>query len=240
MWLYASRRLALTTPTLIVAVVLIAFIIFDTKADRPNLEGEWLNTIPNQSITSGEAFSTWLLGLVRGDLGMSVWRDVSVVELIVSHLYVTLELLFLSLFVAYAIALPVSFYLSNKQVTLHKNIAHVVSLFALSFPIVSAAIGILALNVLGGSRWPGGFIWPEYDLYGNLSSLLLPVIALALPFALIQIPHILAIRMGEMASQARLPRVRPWFRGNTRVRGMASRMPFYPSGAILASKLVCS
>src|SRR5690606_29732819 len=69
---------------------------------------------------------------------------------------------------------------------------------------VCVAVALLVWS-LTQTAWPIGFIELRQDLFGNLRSLLLPVLALALPFAAIQIPSIHAIRMGEMHALARLP-----------------------------------
>jgi peptide/nickel transport system permease protein len=202
MWLYALRRVAFAIPSMIVAVVLVAFVSLQIPANPADSAREGAG--PGRSEANGEAFSTWFSGLLSGDLGLSLLSNQPVSEIIAKRYPITLELLLLSLFVAYAIALPASLLLSRKQISLDSSIARMVGFFGLALPAVCVAVALLVWS-LTQTAWPIGFIELRQDLFGNLRSLLLPVLALALPFAAIQIPSIHAIRMGEMHALARLP-----------------------------------
>lgn len=204
MLLYTVRRIALALPTLLVTLVLLAFLSLQVLADPIDTSAELAGPSLGPPGSNDGAFSTWLSALLRGDLGLSLRTNQPVSEIIAKRYPITLELLLLSIIVAYVIALPISFFLSRKQVSLDHSIARLLGLFALSLPAVCVAVAVLAWS-FSKPTVPIGFIELGQDLAGNLRSLLLPVLTLALPFAAIQIPNIHAIRMGEMASQARLP-----------------------------------
>lgn len=204
MWLYALRRLALAVPSLLIALIFIAFVSFQFQPNSADQAVEWAGSeqIPREA--TRDAFSAWFSSLLRGDLGTSLLSNQPVTEILAKRLPMTLELLLLAFFLAFAIALPASLLLSRKQVSLDHSIARLLGLFGWSLPAVCVAVVLLAWGI-SKTAWPLGFIAPEQDLFGNLRSLLLPVLALALPFAAIQIPTIQAIRMGEMSSQGQLP-----------------------------------
>lgn len=204
MWSYALRRLALAVPSLLLALVLIAFVSFQFQSNPVTQAVEWAGSerIPKQD-TEG-VFAAWFSGLLRGNLGTSLLSNQPVTEIIAKRLPMTLELLLFSLFLAFVIALPASLLLSRKQVSLDHSMVRLVGLFAWSLPAVCVAVVLLAWGI-SKTAWPISFIPLDRGLFDNLHSLLLPVLALALPFAAIQIPTIHAIRMGEMYSQGQLP-----------------------------------
>ncbi|MCO5220729.1 MAG: ABC transporter permease [Thermomicrobiales bacterium] len=129
-------------------------------------------------------FWTWASGILQGDFGTS-WRlGVSVRSLIWSRLPVTLELAFLSLIVALAIALPAGIISALRRGTAVDAGVRAVSLLGLSLP----EFWLGTLFVLLSSRYFGWSPAARYvpfreDPVQNLASMAFPALTLGLVLA---------------------------------------------------------
>lgn len=129
-------------------------------------------------------YLSWLTGVLRGDLGVSLRHGRPVATLIAERLPVTLSLAILSLAPAVLLAVPLGILAATHQ---HSALDYGVLLLAQAgLALPSFWIGILLILLFALSwRWlpSGGYVpWGESPL-GALRSLAMPILALGLPVA---------------------------------------------------------
>ncbi len=146
-------------------------------------------------------YLSWLGGVLRGDLGVSLRHGRPVTTLIAGRLPVTLSLAILSLALAVLVAVPLGVLASVRQ---HSALDYGVLVFAQAgLALPSFWIGILLILLFALSwRWlpSGGYVpWGENPL-GALRSLAMPVLALGLPVAGVLARLVRASMLEELAS----------------------------------------
>ena len=124
-------------------------------------------------------YLAWLGQVVRGDLGQSIRTNQPVTELILQKLPVTVELAFLSMLIALAIALPIGVLSAVRKNT---AIDHVGTLFALSgLSLPNFWLGIM-LILLFSVQWnllpASGYVEFSRDPLGNLQRMIMPAFVL--------------------------------------------------------------
>lgn len=129
-------------------------------------------------------YLSWLTGVLRGDLGVSLRHGRPVANLIAERLPVTLSLAILSLAPAVLLAVPLGILAATHQ---HSALDYGVLLLAQAgLALPSFWIGILLILLFALSwRWlpSGGYVpWGESPLEA-LRSLAMPILALGLPVA---------------------------------------------------------
>ena len=129
-------------------------------------------------------YLSWLSGMLRGNLGVSLRHGRPVATLIAERLPVTLSLATMSLALAVLLAVPLGVLAAIRQ---HSALDYGVLVFAQAgLALPSFWIGILLILLFALSlRWlpSGGYVpWGESPL-GALRSLAMPVLALGLPVA---------------------------------------------------------
>ena len=128
----------------------------------------------------------WLGGLVTGHLGTSHTYAVSVGELVVARLAITLPLAFLSIVISTALAVPLGMFAATR----HNRIGDygVMGFSQLGMAVPNFWFGILLVLLFAvklGWFPAGGFPGWEAGVGAGLWALLLPAVALALPEAAI-------------------------------------------------------
>ncbi len=146
-------------------------------------------------------YLSWLGGVLRGDLGVSLRHGRPVAALIAERLPVTLSLATLSLILAVLLAVPLGVLAAVRQ---HSALDYGVLVFAQAgLALPSFWIGILLILFFALSlRWlpSGGYVpWGENPL-GALRSLAMPVLALGLPVAGVLARLVRASMLEELAS----------------------------------------
>ena len=145
-------------------------------------------------------YLSWLSGVLRGNLGVSLRHGRPVATLIAERLPVTLSLAILSLALAVILAVPLGVLAAIRQ---HSALDYGVLVFAQAgLALPSFWIGILLILLFALSlRWlpSGGYVpWAENPL-AALRSLTMPVLALGLPVAGVLARLVRASMLEELA-----------------------------------------
>jgi peptide/nickel transport system permease protein len=145
-------------------------------------------------------YLSWLSGVLRGDLGVSLRHGRPVAALIAERLPVTLSLAILSLALAVLLAVPLGILAAVRQ---HSALDYGVLVFAQAgLALPSFWVGILLILLFALSwRWlpSGGYVpWGQSPL-GALRSLAMPVLALGLPVAGVLARLVRASMLEELA-----------------------------------------
>jgi oligopeptide transport system permease protein len=181
---YAARRLAALPLTLFIIVTLAFAVVrsapggpFDAEQSLPPQVKANLERAYGLDQPLALQYARYLRGVVHGDFGPSLrYRDLSVRELIVQGLPVSLTLGFCALIVALAVGLPLGILAARRR---GSALDHgIMGLAVLGVALPSFVIGPVLVLVFGlllhwlpVAGWQGG----------NPTYLILPVITLALP-----------------------------------------------------------
>ena len=129
-----------------------------------------------------QQYAGWLGGILRGDLGTSIWTGQPVSKEIFSRLPVTLEITLLALLFALLVSFPLGILAAQARGTWGDTFVRILSIIGLTLP--SFWVGVLLLYFVS-VRFPGfpaiGYVPFAEDPVGNLARLSLPVIAVSLP-----------------------------------------------------------
>lgn len=191
---YCVQRLILVIPTLL-GVSIVVFAMLRLIPGDPVLTMLGAADVSQDVITAERArlgldkpiyvqFGLWLWGVVRGDLGLSLWTGHPVSNEIAIRFALSLEVAIMATILAVAIALPLGVLAAVFKNTL---IDHVVRVFAISgLAIPSFWIGMLMiLTLLVAFSWtpPLTFAPLFVDPGKNIAKLIWPALAVAYRFA---------------------------------------------------------
>ncbi|GHF42664.1 peptide/nickel transport system permease protein [Deinococcus metalli] len=127
-------------------------------------------------------YGGWLAGVLRGDLGKSVWTGAPISQEILARLPVTLELTVLPLLLASVLAVPLGLLTASWR---NSGVERTIRFFTIAGITTPAFwLGTLFIYVafVVAPDWATiGYVPFTTDPLGHVSRLVLPVIALALP-----------------------------------------------------------
>jgi peptide/nickel transport system permease protein len=130
-------------------------------------------------------YGSWLLDVVRGNLGISVTYGKPVLEVLLECFPLTLELALLSMLIALGIGLPAGIFAATRNNTASDLLVRVLAMLGQSTP--SFVVGLLAIYLLsaGFGVLPsmGEYIGLLQDPWRNLGQMILPALTLGLAFA---------------------------------------------------------
>jgi peptide/nickel transport system permease protein len=128
-----------------------------------------------------ERYVSWLLRLLHGDLGVTLFSQQSVAGLLIERAAVTFELAILALGLALIVAIPVALFTAMRTGGIVDGILRGVSSVILSIPsfvIVVMFSFLFAIEL----RWfpAGGWVSPLQDVPTNLHYAIMPVLCLGI------------------------------------------------------------
>jgi peptide/nickel transport system permease protein len=127
-------------------------------------------------------YLAWIGGVLRGDLGVSLWTRKPVTEEILVHAWPTLQLTVLALAIGVGLALPLGVLMARLRGRGWDVALQVGSVAGLTIPSFWLGIMmILALTALAPELQVLGYVPFAEDPLGNIARLALPAFALALP-----------------------------------------------------------
>jgi peptide/nickel transport system permease protein len=193
-WIAARKLLGLVA-TLVVAAAII-FIALDLLPGDPARFILGVNATPD-SIAALQAqmgldqpawqrFFGWLLGMLKGDFGISYAQKLPVLGLIAERLAVTLPLTLIAMVLSAAIGLPLGLLAARKRGSFADTA--LMGFAQLGVAVPNFWFGMLLVLLFSVTlHWlpSGGFVQWGDSFVGALASLVLPSIALALPQAAI-------------------------------------------------------
>ena len=129
-------------------------------------------------------FLYWLNDILHGDLGISYINQQSVFSLILEKLPATLQLALFAMVLGSLIGVPAGLIAALKQDSWFDLFVRTIGLLGFSIPRYWLAILLVILFSLT-LRWipPAGYVPLSKSLSGNLRTVILPTVTLALPIA---------------------------------------------------------
>jgi peptide/nickel transport system permease protein len=167
-----------------------------------------------------EQYLTWIGGLLTGDLGKSIRTSRPILPDILTRLPVTLQLATMAMCLSLLFALPLGVLSAVRRDTRSDSFIRVLGLIGLSIPnFWLATMMILAASTYARGVLPtSGFTPVTQDFLGNLRSMLLPSIALAVAN--------MAILM-RMTRSSMLEVLRQEYVNTARSKGLVERVVIY-------------
>jgi peptide/nickel transport system permease protein len=192
MWKYIVKRFLLTIPTLL-GVAILAFALLRIVpgdvvearyvgggqgqfVDKALMEAERAKLGLDQPLW--KQFTTWVWGLMRLDLGVSMWTGAPITEEIKLRFALSLQLALMATVVATVLALPLGIIAALRQDTWIDYVIRVFSIAGLAMP--SFWLGILIiLGFLVVFRWLPPMEYTPFwvDPWKNLAQLTWPALA---------------------------------------------------------------
>jgi len=189
---YVIRRLLLIIPTLFVATLIIFFMLRLIPGDViDQMVGEH-GAVTGMDRAAVERalgldrpvhvqYAKWISGIVRGDLGNSLWKQTPVTREILARLPVTLELGILAIIVALIIALPIGVYSAIRQDTAGDYIGRSFSILCLAVPGFWLGTMVMVFPPLWWGWSPPIMLIPfGEDPLGNLGQFIIPAVLMGL------------------------------------------------------------
>ena len=137
----------------------------------------------------------WLGNVLQGDLGHGIHSGEPTLDVILSRLPVTIELIVLTQLLALALAIPLGIWSAYRRGSAVDHGTLMACLALLSTPAFVLALGLIYIFALHLQWLPAtGYVPLGESLAGNLQSMVLPVVSLAL----IEVPVYLRLLRSEM------------------------------------------
>ena len=191
---YALRRLGLFIPTLILTTLIVFVLFFLVPGDAALviLTGEeGAGAVTDEDIARMRhelgldrpihvQYGSWIWGILRGDLGTSIWYQTPVVDEIKDKFAVTLELSIFGIAMAFVMAVPLGIISAVKQDSWPDYVSRIVSLVGIALP--TFWLSILMVYFLAYTfNWlpPLGYATLWEDPLLNLEQLFFPALAIA-------------------------------------------------------------
>ena len=191
---YALRRIGLFIPTLILTTLIVFVLFFLVPGDAAMviLTGEeGAGAVTQEDIDRMRhelgldrpihiQYASWIWGILRGDLGTSIWYQTPVVDELKDKFAVTLELAIFGIAMAFVMAIPLGIISAVKQDTWPDYVSRFLSLVGIALP--TFWLSILMVYFLAYTfNWlpPLGYATLWEDPFLNLEQLFFPALAIA-------------------------------------------------------------
>ncbi len=191
---YAVKRVGLFIPTMFLTTVLVFVLFFLVPGDAALFiltgeEGAGAVTDADLDQLREELglnrpihvqYGSWVWGVLRGDLGTSIWFKTPVVDELKDKFAVTLQLSVMAIVMAFVVAVPLGMLSAVRQDTWPDYLSRSFTLFGIALPTFWLAI-LIIYALAYGFDWlpPLGYatLWENPLL--NLEQLIFPAFAIA-------------------------------------------------------------
>ena len=195
MWQYATRRVALFIPTILLATMMVFALFWIVPGDAAMMiltgedgEGGRVTTEELENLRADLGldrpiyvqYADWLWNIMNGDFGTSLWYRSPVIDELKERFPVTLELAVLAMVMAFVAAVPLGIISAVKQDTKIDYVSRIFALIGIAMP--TFWIGILMVYGLAyffGWLPPLGYASLWGDPGTNIQQLFFPALALA-------------------------------------------------------------
>ena len=191
---YALRRIGLFIPTLILTTLIVFVLFFLVPGDAALviLTGEeGAGAVTQEDIDRMRhelgldrpihiQYGSWMWGILRGDLGTSIWYQTPVIDELKDKFAVTLELAIFGIAMAFVMAIPLGIISAVKQDAWPDYVSRFLSLVGIALP--TFWLSILMVYFLAYTfNWlpPLGYATLWEDPFLNLEQLFFPALAIA-------------------------------------------------------------
>ena len=191
---YALRRIGLFIPTLILTTLIVFVLFFLVPGDAAMviLTGEeGAGAVTDEDIARMRhelgldrpihvQYGSWIWGILRGDLGTSIWYQTPVIDELKDKFVVTVELSIFGIAMAFVMAVPLGIISAVKQDSWPDYVSRIVSLVGIALP--TFWLSILIVYFLAYTfNWlpPLGYASLWEDPWLNLEQLFFPALAIA-------------------------------------------------------------
>src|SRR5215813_14399241 len=200
MGVYIAKRAVLAAPTLLLVSVLVFSLMHLIPGDAVIARLQEIGVVTDETMNAVrhelgldkpfyQQMRDWLWGLMRGDLGQSLWTREPVADRLVAAIPISAELALGGLTLAVLIAVPLGVLSAIRQDTWMDYLARVFVIFGISLPdFWVGTLLILYLSLWCGFLPPLGYTSLFDDPLRNLQQFLLPVLVLGLRLAAILAP----------------------------------------------------
>ena len=194
---YIIRRLLIAIPSLIIVTILIAGLIrlqpgdvvMARLADSGHVTKEDIRVMRvdlGLDRSFPEQYVSWMAGVLRGDLGESLWSGRDVLETLATRSRVSVQLALRAMTVAVMAAVPLGILSAVKQNTWMDYAARMFSITGLSVPDFFLATMLLyVLSVWVGWLPSFGYTPPWEDPWANVQAFIFPALIVGYRFSAI-------------------------------------------------------
>lgn len=188
---FVGRRLLAIVP-IALGISLFAFVMLDRLPGNAAQQLLGADATPQQVALlesqlkldrpAWQRYGDWLTGVLRGDLGKSLASGQPVTQLLAERLPVTIELVAFALIVAVGCAIPVALLAARQPNGLADRLCAVLTMGVLCVPSYVLALLLALLFAVTLKLFPSiGYVAPGESIAGNVRTLTLPALAIALP-----------------------------------------------------------
>jgi peptide/nickel transport system permease protein len=189
---YALGRLLATVPVLLTVAVAVFLLIHLSPGDPASvIGGDHATPADIERIRAGLGFDRplivqfgiWLLQLVRGDLGRSIFSDFPVTTLIASRMGATISLALCTIVLAVAVAVPLGIIAAVRAGTLFDRLIMAVSVLGFSVPAFCIAYALIFGIAVAFDLLPvQGYVPLSQDPLRFLAHMILPSFTLSFAY----------------------------------------------------------
>ena len=224
---YIIRRLLIAIPSLVIVTILIAGLVRLQPGDvvmAQLAESGPLSEEDIKDIREGlgldrpfpQQYASWMSGVLRGDLGESLWSGRDVLQTLATRSRVSVQLALMAMTVAIAVAIPLGILSAVRQNTWMDYAARMFSITGLSIPdFFLATILLYVLSVWVGWLPNFGYTPPWVDPWANIQSFIFPALIVGYRFSAIS---------ARMTRSAMLEVLRQDYVRTARSKGLVERI----------------
>ena len=189
---YIIRRLLLVVPTLLLVTVIVFFsirfipgdVIDLMAADQEHLIGQAAEAIRHElglDVAAHIQYGRWMSGILRGDLGDSLWTKCPVIDQIIPRLPVSFELGLLAIAIGLIISLPVGIYSAIRQDSMGDYVGRSVAIFCIAVPSFWLGTMVMVFPAIWW-QWSPSIEYIPFieDPIGNLGMFIIPATILGM------------------------------------------------------------
>jgi peptide/nickel transport system permease protein len=190
---YIVRRILATIPVMIVVAIFVFALLHLSPGDPAAIiAGDNATAADIAHIRAALGldqpllvqFGDWCWRLMRGDLGISIFTNLPVSQLIAQRIGPTISLTISTLIVSIAVAIPLGVVAAWKAGTWVDRVVMVFAVFGFSVPIFVLAYILIYVLAIATHLLPvQGYVPPQDGIGPFLSHLVMPSLALGMTFA---------------------------------------------------------